>query len=166
MVLMLLIFPKKYQSEIKIMDFGLGGLECYLMNPISNPVDMTDLSTVFSNGFEIERKDICIEGVEFWAVYSNSSIFADVLGKRGYHETAYVGKDPLLILGKENTIDGIRDLTEFEIKWIEDHIDTSGRFPVVSKLSRDVNEYYESVRITMAEEGSHFISFPENEPES
>lgn len=160
MVIMLLILPKKYQSEIKIMDFGLGGLEHYLMDLTSNPVDMANLSTVFSDDYSIRRKDICIEGVEFWTVYSDLSVFAEVLEEREYHESAYVGKRPILILGRENTIDGIRDLTEPEIKWIKDHIDTSDQYPVISKLSRDVNEYYESVGITIPEEWSRFISVP------
>lgn len=106
----------------------------------------------------IECRPICIEGVEFWIICNSSACILDDLALRSYFKYYPLITDKVAIVGKEFTPYRFRDLTEFEINWIEKHISYEEQMPMLNNYCRTAEEYVDNVEFKYPEEWGRFIT--------
>lgn len=110
----------------------------------------------------IECRPICIEGVEFWLICNSSTCILDDLAQRSYFRCYPILTDKIAIVGKECTPYRFRDITEFEINWIEKHISCKEQILQLSNYCRTAEEYVDNVKFKYPEEWGKFITQPIN----
>lgn len=111
----------------------------------------------------IEYRPICIEGVDFWLICCNSTPILDDLAQKSYYKSYSMFTDLMAIAGREHTPYRFRDLTEFEIRWIEKHTSyDEEQILCLNNYCRTAEDYVDNVRFKYPDEWGRFITHLSN----
>ena len=121
---------------------------------------MDDIETIKTRDLWLEYKTICIGGVEFYCICSSDNLILDALGSKQYFEKYGLIMNTIAIAGMNRHTRYARDLTEFEIRLIEKHLEPLDDDILLIDFASDQLTYQNAKKKQIPEEWYLFITQP------
>lgn len=117
---------------------------------------LADISCIKTSSDLLNWREICIGGTRFWLICSNDNLILDSLSPETYCKSRLIN-GTLAIAGLSMSLKMVRDLTEFEIRLIENHVEEDDSFLYLIDFAGSSEAYRRNNPAQLPEEWNEFM---------